>query len=216
MAVVAVKLADIPDWVKSQIRVASFGDSSELRLGEQVVAIGNALGYGQSVTSGYISALNRDVTIDGLTNSMIQTDAAINGGNSGGALLNMNGEVIGINSAKTSGEGVEGMGYALPSNTVAPIVEELSSITTRERVTDSSEQGYMGITPEIYPRRLRNSTTSLPVRWFTMLRTALRQMRPVCREATSSQASMALRLIPATSFTIDGILQSRRADHADD
>ncbi|HIS31580.1 MAG TPA: trypsin-like peptidase domain-containing protein [Candidatus Limivivens intestinipullorum] len=148
VAVVAVKLADIPDWVKSQIRVASFGDSSELRLGEQVVAIGNALGYGQSVTSGYISALNRDVTIDGLTNSMIQTDAAINGGNSGGALLNMNGEVIGINSAKTSGEGVEGMGYALPSNTVAPIVEELSSITTRERVTDSSEQGYMGITPE--------------------------------------------------------------------
>ena len=88
------------------------------------------------------------MTIDGLTNSMIQTDAAINGGNSGGALLNMNGEVIGINSAKTSGEGVEGMGYALPSNTVAPIVEELSSITTRERVTDSSEQGYMGITPE--------------------------------------------------------------------
>ncbi|MDO5424432.1 MAG: trypsin-like peptidase domain-containing protein [Eubacteriales bacterium] len=147
LAVVAVKLEDIPEEVKSQIRIASIGDSSEVRLGEQVVAIGNALGYGQSVTSGYVSALNREVTVDGVTNYMIQTDAAINAGNSGGALLNMNGELIGINSVKASATGVEGMGYAIPSDTIKPILENLKNMTTRTKVSDSEEQGFMGITP---------------------------------------------------------------------
>lgn len=147
IAVVAVKLADIPDDVKSQIRIASIGDSTKVKLGEQVVAIGNALGYGQSVTSGYVSALNREITVEGVTNSMIQTDAAINAGNSGGALLNMNGEVIGINSAKASASGVEGMGYAIPTEDVKPILDNLKNVTTRTKVTDSEDQGFMGITP---------------------------------------------------------------------
>lgn len=147
LAVVAVKLDDIPDEVKSQIRIASIGDSSKVRLGEQVVAIGNALGYGQSVTSGYVSALNREVTVDGVTNYMIQTDAAINAGNSGGALLNMNGELIGINSVKASATGVEGMGYAIPTETFKPILDELKNMTTRTKVTDEEEKGFMGITP---------------------------------------------------------------------
>lgn len=146
LAVVAVKLADIPDAVKSQIRIASIGDSTQLKLGEQVVAIGNALGYGQSVTSGYVSALNREVTVDSVTNYMIQTDAAINEGNSGGALLNMNGELVGINSVKAYATGVEGMGYAIPSETFLPILEQLSSITTRTKVGDDETQGYLGVT----------------------------------------------------------------------
>ena len=133
--------------MKSQIRIASIGDSTKVKLGEQVVAIGNALGYGQSITSGYVSALNREITVEGVTNSMIQTDAAINAGNSGGALLNMNGEVIGINSAKASASGVEGMGYAIPTEDVKPILDNLKNVTTRTKVTDSEDQGFMGITP---------------------------------------------------------------------
>lgn len=147
LAVVAVKLENIPDEVKSQIRVASIGDSTQLKLGEQVVAIGNALGYGQSVTSGYVSALNRQVTVDDVTNYMIQTDAAINEGNSGGALLNMNGELVGINSVKAYATGVEGMGYAIPSETFLPILEQLSTITTRTKVGDDEVKGFLGVTP---------------------------------------------------------------------
>lgn len=130
LAIVTVKLSDISDDVKSKIKVMEVGSSDNLALGEQVVAIGNALGYGQSVTSGIVSALDREVTVetdDGntVTNNMIQTDASINPGNSGGALLNEYGQVIGVNSAKISSEDSEGLGFAIPSNTVGPIVEEL-------------------------------------------------------------------------------------------
>ncbi len=152
LAIIAVKLSDIPDNVKSQIKAAPIGDSSTLELGQQVVAIGNALGSGQSVTVGYISALDREVTVSDenrtntVTNSMIQTDAAINGGNSGGALLNMAGELIGINSAKAVDTGVEGMGYAIPMQTAQPILEELMQRKTRTEV-DTEKMGYMGVTP---------------------------------------------------------------------
>lgn len=146
LAVVAVKLADIPDEIKSQIKVIQIGDSDALEMGQQVVAIGNALGYGQSLTVGYISALDREVTVDDVTNNMIQTDAAINFGNSGGALLNTAGELIGINSVKAASEGVEGMGYAIPMKTAQPILDELMNRVTRTEV-DASEMGYMGVVP---------------------------------------------------------------------
>ncbi|MEY8428750.1 trypsin-like peptidase domain-containing protein [Lachnospiraceae bacterium 46-15] len=146
LAVIAVNLADIPEEVKSQIKVIPQGDSEALEMGQQVVAIGNALGYGQSLTVGYISALNREVTVDEVTNSMIQTDAAINFGNSGGALLNTAGELIGINSVKAAQAGVEGMGYAIPTNTAMPILNELMNRQTRTEV-DASKMGYMGVTP---------------------------------------------------------------------
>ena len=146
LAVIAVNLADIPEEVKSQIKVIPQGDSEDLEMGQQVVAIGNALGYGQSLTVGYISALNREVTVDEVTNSMIQTDAAINFGNSGGALLNTAGELIGINSVKAAQAGVEGMGYAIPTNTAMPILNELMNRQTRTEV-DASKMGYMGVTP---------------------------------------------------------------------
>ena len=152
LAVVAVKLDDISDDTRSKIKIAKYGDSDSLRVGEQVVAIGNALGYGQSVTTGIVSALNRDITAseDGSEASattyqdLIQTDAAINPGNSGGALLNMNGEVIGINSAKASESGVEGMGYAIPISKAMPILENLMSKQTRSKV-DEDKIGYLGI-----------------------------------------------------------------------
>ncbi len=149
LAVIAVNLSDIPDATMSNIRVASIGDSSSLKVGEQVVAIGNALGYGQSVTTGIVSALGRNVTLqndDGssITNSLIQTDAAINPGNSGGALLNMNGEVIGINEAKYSYSGVEGMGYAIPISDVESIISDLSLRTTREKVPEAN-LGFLGV-----------------------------------------------------------------------
>ena len=145
LAVVAVKLSSISEDTLSKISIAVLGDSSELEVGEQVVAIGNALGYGQSVTTGIISALDREVTIEDITNNLIQTDAAINPGNSGGALLNMNGELIGINSAKFASSSVEGMGYAIPIETVKPIVEDLMNRETRE-LLEESEAGYLGIT----------------------------------------------------------------------
>lgn len=149
LAVIAVKLDDIPDETKGKITIATIGDSSELQVGEQVVAIGNALGYGQSVTTGIVSALNRKVTLSGsngetITNELIQTDAAINPGNSGGALLNMKGEVIGINSAKLASEEVEGMGYAIPITAVESIIGDLMNKETRDKV-DESEMGYLGI-----------------------------------------------------------------------
>ena len=144
LAVIAVKLSDIPSEIKSQIKVAEMGDSDKLEVGEQAVAIGNALGYGQSVTVGYISALDREVTVENITNNLIQTDAAINPGNSGGALLNIKGEVIGINSVKAAATGVEGMGYAIPINTAKPILDDLMNRTTRTKV-ETAEMGYLGV-----------------------------------------------------------------------
>lgn len=146
LAVVAVKKSDIPEDTLNQIKIAQIGSSDDLEVGQQVVAIGNALGYGQSVTSGWISALNRTISTDDGTNStgLIQTDAAINPGNSGGALLNMKGELIGINSAKYADSAVEGMGYAIPISKAKPILEELMNRETREKV-DSSKKGYLGV-----------------------------------------------------------------------
>lgn len=145
LAVIAVQKSDIPEDTLSRIKIATLGDSDSLEVGEQVVAIGNALGYGQSVTSGWISALNRTITTDNTTSSgLIQTDAAINPGNSGGALLNMKGEVIGINSAKYEDSAVEGMGYAIPISKASPILENLMNRQTRDKV-DSSDAAYLGV-----------------------------------------------------------------------
>ena len=150
VGVIAVKLSDIPAETMAEIKTASIGDSSQMQVGDQVVAIGNALGYGQSVTTGIVSALDREVTLqneDGSTisNKLIQTDAAINPGNSGGALLNLKGEVIGINEAKLSSNYVEGMGYAIPISDVESIIGDLQNLKTRSEV-DSEKVGYLGIT----------------------------------------------------------------------
>lgn len=154
LAVIAVPLESISADTMSQIAVASIGDSDSLKVGEQVVAIGNALGYGQSVTTGIVSATNRtmgsntqvvNTSADGSAlPTYIQTDAAINPGNSGGALLNMKGELIGINSAKYAADAVEGMGYAIPISTASPILEKLMNRQTRDKL-DVSESGYLGI-----------------------------------------------------------------------
>ena len=145
LAVIAVEKSDIPEETMNEIKIAQMGSSDDLVVGEQVVAIGNALGYGQSVTSGWVSALNRTIsTEDGDTSGLIQTDAAINPGNSGGALLNMKGEVIGINAAKYADSQVEGMGYAIPISKAEPILEELMNRETRDKIEDTSKVGYMG------------------------------------------------------------------------
>nr|WP_297769938.1 trypsin-like peptidase domain-containing protein [uncultured Butyrivibrio sp.] len=145
LAVIAVMLDDLSDETKSAIKVATLGDSDQLVLGEPAIAIGNALGYGQSVTTGVISALNRQVELDdGSTREFIQTDAAINPGNSGGALLNVQGEVIGINSNKIGGDTVEGMGYAIPISAAKPIIEQLMNEETKIKLSDE-ERGYIGI-----------------------------------------------------------------------
>ena len=146
IAVVSVNLSDLSSDTLSSIKQIEIGSSSELKVGEQVIAIGNALGYGQSVTTGIVSALNRPVTIDGVTNELIQTDAAINPGNSGGALLNMSGQLVGINSAKFSDTNVEGMGYAIPVDDVKDIIEELMNRTVRTEKAPEGQQGYLGIT----------------------------------------------------------------------
>lgn len=146
IAVIAVNLKDVSEETKEQIRVIEIGSSSALQVGQQVVAIGNALGYGQSVTTGIVSALNRNVTIGGITNSLIQTDAAINPGNSGGALLNMSGQLVGINSAKFSDTAVEGMGYAIPVDNVSDIMENLMNRTVRTEKAEEEERGVLGIT----------------------------------------------------------------------
>lgn len=144
LAVIAIPLDSLEKETRQAIVIAKMGDSDALRLGEPVIAIGNALGYGQSVTGGYISALNREITMsDGSTGTFIQTDAAINPGNSGGALLNVNGEVIGINSSKIGGSYIEGMGYAIPITAAEPIIGDLMSKETRYKV---DEIGYMGTT----------------------------------------------------------------------
>ena len=149
LAVIAVPLSEITDEMRSQIKVATIGNSADLELGQEVVAIGNALGYGQSVTTGIISALNREVRVSDdnggtITNKLIQTDAAINPGNSGGALLNMNGELIGINSVKVSSSSVEGMGYAIPISDVQSFIGGLMLKESRDVVSESA-QGYLGI-----------------------------------------------------------------------
>lgn len=145
LAVVAVNLEDIPDSTMDQIAVATMGDSTELKVGEPAIAIGNALGYGQSVTTGIISATER--TMDSYDGALIQTDAAINPGNSGGALLNANGEVIGINTAKVAADSVEGMGYAIPISDASETITGLMNQETRTRVSEE-ERGYIGIRSE--------------------------------------------------------------------
>lgn len=157
LAVVSVKLSDIPEDTMNQIKIATVGDYDDLQLGDQVVAIGNALGYGQSVTSGYVSALDRDLTLtdqSGTTinsTGLIQTDAAINEGNSGGALLNMKGELIGINEAKSSststGAAVDNIGFAIPIDKAEESLQQLMNLKTREKV-DASQASYLGIRGE--------------------------------------------------------------------
>ena len=145
LALVSVKLSDISPETREKIKAIKVGSSDEMEVGDPVVAIGNALGYGQSVTSGIISAKNRDVqTKEGVSKGLIQTDAAINPGNSGGALLNMQGELIGINVAKYADTDVEGMGYSIPSSAAEGILSSLSNLTTRDKVPEG-EQGVLGV-----------------------------------------------------------------------
>lgn len=153
VAVVAIKLTDFDEETLSAIKTAVLGDSEKLEVGQNVIAIGNALGYGQSVTSGIVSALNREIQLDSGKLTVIQTDASINGGNSGGALVNRQGEVIGINVAKASNNSsssyVEGMGYAIPVSQVKDIINELMNKETKTPV-DEDEQGYLGLTSSNY------------------------------------------------------------------
>lgn len=142
LAVIAVQTKEIKDTTMDQIKVAALGNSDQLQVGESVIAIGNALGYGQSVTSGIVSATGRE--LDGIDEKLIQTDAAINPGNSGGALLNANGEVVGINTAKVATDTVEGMGYAIPISSVSDIIENLMNQETKAKVSEA-EQGQLGI-----------------------------------------------------------------------
>ena len=157
LAVIAVSKDKMKDSTKEEIHVAKLGDSDALKLGEPVVAIGNALGYGQSVTGGYVSALNREVELsDGSTGIFIQTDAAINPGNSGGALINMQGQVIGINSNKIGGTSIEGIGYAIPISAAQPILKDLMSYETRTKNEDG-ESGYLGL----YPKTVDSETSEI-------------------------------------------------------
>ena len=144
LAVVAVPLDSIDDDTMNAISIITLGDSDKLQVGEPVIAIGNALGYGQSVTTGIVSALDRNLDMEGFDSKLIQTDAAINPGNSGGALLNANGELIGINTAKVNANAVEGMGYAIPISDATSVIENLMNRETRMKV-DESEQGFLGI-----------------------------------------------------------------------
>ena len=157
VAVIAVKLADISEETLNVIKTATLGDSDELLVGETAIAIGNALGYGQSVTAGIISATDRTFDDDSLSGTYIQTDAAINPGNSGGALLNASGEVIGINVAKESSSSVDSMGYAIPISYAKPILDELMNRETRE-IVDEDEQGALGI----YGAAVDSSTYNMP------------------------------------------------------
>ena len=149
VAVIAVKLSDLDSATIESIRIATLGDSNSLKVGNGIIAIGNALGYGQSVTTGVVSALNREVTIDDVTTKMIQIDAAINGGNSGGALLNSNGEVVGINSAKysssalSSSASIEGMGFAIPITDVKELITSLMNGEEDKSDGTIGVEGYM-------------------------------------------------------------------------
>lgn len=141
LAVVSVPMSDLKKDTISKIKVATLGDSTKVKVGDQAIAIGNALGYGTSVTVGYISAKDREVSGEDVTMKLLQTDAAINPGNSGGALVDTSGAVIGINSAKYADEEVEGMGFAIPVSTAVPIINE---IIQSEQISED-EQGYLGI-----------------------------------------------------------------------
>ncbi len=141
LAVVTVDTKDVDEETLKAIKVAAMGSSDDLRVGDSVIAIGNALGYGQSLTGGYVSALNREVEMEDKTMTLLQTDAAINPGNSGGALLNEKGEVVGINTVKFVDSTVEGMGYAIPISTAIPIINDLMN----QEVIEENEQGYLGI-----------------------------------------------------------------------
>jgi len=149
VAVISVKIADLDDGTIESIKIATIGDSDNLKVGNGIIAIGNALGYGQSVTTGVVSAINRPVTIDGTTTKMIQIDAAINGGNSGGALLNSKGEVVGINSAKYSSGGsttsasIEGMGFAIPITNVKELITSLMNGEEDDSDAQMGVEGYM-------------------------------------------------------------------------
>ena len=149
IAVISVKLSDLDDDTINKIKIATMGDSTKLKVGNGIIAIGNALGYGQSVTTGVVSAVNREVTIDNTTNKMIQIDAAINGGNSGGALLNSAGEVVGINSAKYSSNGssssasIEGMGFAIPISDVKDLITSLMNGEEDTGGASIGVEGYM-------------------------------------------------------------------------
>ena len=158
IAVLSVSLSELSDGTKAVIKIAVLGDSDAVKVGQQVVAIGNALGYGQSVTTGIISATNRRISTGDAV--MIQTDAAINPGNSGGALLNMNGEVIGINSAKYASTDVEGIGYAISISAAQPIIEELMNRTTREKISQENAS-YLGIAGQDVTEQIA-STTGIP------------------------------------------------------
>ena len=144
LAVIAVQLSSLEEETKNTVRTAVLGDSTKVEVGQQVVVIGNALGYGQSVTSGCVSALDRRLIGEEPGITLIQTDAAINPGNSGGALLNMKGELIGISSAKYASYDVEGMGYAIPISTASPILEDLIQIETRDKVPEN-RAAYLGV-----------------------------------------------------------------------
>ena len=144
LAVIAVPLENIEEETMGEIKVATLGDSTKLQVGEPVIAIGNALGYGQSVTTGIVSALNRQIDMEGFDAELIQTDAAINPGNSGGALVNANGEVIGINTVKVSSDAVEGMGYAIPISDANETITTLMNKETREQVPED-ERGFLGV-----------------------------------------------------------------------
>lgn len=144
LAVIAVPLENIEGETMGEIKVATLGDSTKLQVGEPVIAIGNALGYGQSVTTGIVSALNRQIDMEGFDAELIQTDAAINPGNSGGALVNANGEVIGINTVKVSSDAVEGMGYAIPISDANETITTLMNKETREQVPED-ERGFLGV-----------------------------------------------------------------------
>ncbi len=145
LAVIAVPLENISEDTMNNIKIATIGSSDDLEVGNGVIAIGNALGFGQSVTVGYVSALNRPVTIDDVTRYLLQTDAAINPGNSGGGLFNTSGQLIGINSAKYSSEDVEGIGYAIPISSAIDTIEELMNMTPKTVVEDEAQRGYLGV-----------------------------------------------------------------------
>ena len=163
IAVLAVKLSDIPEDTLNAISVATIDNSDDVKVGQGVMAIGNALGLGQTTTFGHVSALNKDVTTsdDNVTRSMMQIDAAINAGNSGGGLFDANGHLIGINSAKSSGEGVEGMGYAIPISQAKDIINELMNKEPKEKV-DESEKGYIGITSAVSIDSSTNQMYNIP------------------------------------------------------
>lgn len=163
IAIISIPLKSLDDETLSQIKLATIGDSSAMKVGNGVIAIGNALGYGQSVTTGVISALNRKVSIENSSNKMIQIDAAINGGNSGGALLNSKGEVIGINSAKYSSSGlstsasIEGMGFAIPISDVKDLITKLMNGETPAE----DKKGYLGVQGGM-TSDITNTTEKLP------------------------------------------------------